>query len=480
VTTHGTDTARVGADRRDGSAPRSGGPGTLEGMLSLEELKSEVEAGTIDTIVTAFTDMQGRLIGKRIQGQYFLEDVVAHGIEGCNYLLALDMEMDPVPGYAMANWEGGYGDFTIVPDLGTMRRVPWLEGTALVLCDVAWEDGTPVVASPRQVLIKQYERAHAMGYAPMFASELEFYLYRDSFEDAAAKGYRDLTPTVPYIMDYHILATTRDEDFMRQVRLGMQGAGIPVEFSKGEAWYGQQELNMRYADAVTSADRHVIYKNGVKEIAHRNGLSVTFMAKPSEKDIGSSCHIHSSLVSTESGESAFIDGHDETDVFRTYLGGLRQHIRELALFVAPSVNSYKRYAAESWAPTSVSWGRDNRTCGFRIVGHGQARRVECRIPGADVNPYLGFAAVLAAGLDGIEQQADPGPELKGNAYEAGKAEAFPSSLREAVELWEQSSFAKETFGEDVWAHYLNYGKTEQRLFDRVVTDYERTRMFERG
>jgi glutamine synthetase len=319
-----------------------------------------------------------------------------------------------------------------------------------------------------------------MGYAPMMASELEFYLYRDSFEEAAGMGYRGLTPTVPYIMDYHILATTRDEDFMRQVRLGMQGAGIPVEFSKGEAWYGQHELNMRYADAVTSADRHTIYKNGVKEIAHKNGLSVTFMAKPSEKDIGSSCHIHSSLVSLDTDQNAFVDGHDETDVFRHYLGGLRKHIRELALFVAPSVNSYKRYAAESWAPTSVSWGRDNRTCGFRIVGHGQSHRVECRIPGADVNPYLAFAAVLAAGLDGIEDKTDPGPELKGNAYEAGEAEAFPSSLREAVDLWEQSSFAKEAFGEEVWAHYLNYGQTEQRLFDQVVTDYERARMFERG
>jgi glutamine synthetase len=293
-------------------------------------------------------------------------------------------------------------------------------------------------------------------------------------------GYRGLTPTVPYIMDYHILATTRDENFMRQVRLGMQRAGIPVEFSKGEAWYGQHELNMRYADAVTSADRHTIYKNGVKEIAHKNGLSVTFMAKPSEKDIGSSCHIHSSLVSLETEQSAFVDGHDETDVFRNYLGGLRKHIRELALFVAPSVNSYKRYAAESWAPTSVSWGRDNRTCGFRIVGHGQSHRVECRIPGADVNPYLSFAAVLAAGLDGIEAKTDPGPELKGNAYEAGEAEAFPSSLREAVDLWEQSSFAKKAFGEEVWSHYLNYGRTEQRLFDQVVTDYERARMFERG
>ena len=466
--------------RKDGAAPKRGGPGTLQGMLTLDELRRDVESGAIDTIVTAFTDMQGRLIGKRIQGQYFLEDVVDHGIEGCNYLLALDMEMDPVPGYDMANWERGYGDFTIVPDLATLRRIPWLDGTALVLCDVAWEDGSPVTASPRQMLIKQVERAHALGYAPMLASELEFYLYRDSFEEAAEKGYRDLTPSVPYIMDYHILATTRDEDFMRQVRLGMQGAGIPVEFSKGEAWYGQQELNMRYADAITSADRHTIYKNGVKEIAHKNGLSVTFMAKPSEKDIGSSCHIHSSLVSVATGASAFMDGHDETDVFRHFLGGLRKHIRELALFVAPNVNSYKRYAAESWAPTSVSWGRDNRTCGFRVVGHGQARRMECRIPGADVNPYLAFAAVLAAGLDGIENAIDPGPELKGNAYEAGEAEAFPSSLRDAVGLWEQSSFAKAAFGEDVWAHYLNYGQTEQRLFDQVVTDYERARMFERG
>jgi glutamine synthetase len=237
---------------------------------------------------------------------------------------------------------------------------------------------------------------------------------------------------------------------------------------------------MRYGDAVTSADRHTIYKNGVKEIAYLNGLSVTFMAKPSEKDIGSSCHIHSSLVSADTGESVFVDGHEETGVFRSYLGGLRAHIRELALFVAPSVNSYKRYAAESWAPTSVSWGRDNRTCGFRIVGHGSARRVECRIPGADVNPYLGFAAVLAAGLDGIEKEIDPGPELVGNAYEAAEAEAFPSSLREAVDLWEQSTFAKQAFGEEVWAHYLNYGRTEQRLFDQVVTDYERVRMFERG
>jgi glutamine synthetase len=472
------ETTAVG--RGDGAAPRPGGPGTVRGMLTLDDLRAEVEAGTVDTVVAAFTDMQGRLVGKRIQAEFFLEDTVEHGIEGCNYLLALDMEMDPVPGYDMANWEKGYGDFAIVPDVSTLRRIPWLETTALVLCDVAGEDGTPLAVSPRQILIRQYERAQSMGYTPMLASELEFYLYRESYTEAHEKGYRDLTPTIPYILDYHVLATTRDEHFIQQVRRGMQGAGIPVEFSKGEAWYGQHELNFRYADAVTSADRHTIYKNGVKELAHLNGLSASFMAKPSEKDIGSSCHIHSSLVTKDTGRSAFVDGHEETDVFRHYLGGMRRHIRDLALFIAPSVNSYKRYALESWAPTSISWGRDNRTCGFRIVGHDQSRRVECRIPGADVNPYLGFAALLAAGLEGIENGIDPGPELKGNAYEAADAEPFPSSLREAADNWEQSALARRVFGDAVWKHYLNYGRTEQRLFDQVVTDYERGRMFERG
>jgi glutamine synthetase len=449
-------------------------------MLTLDDLRAEIEAGTIDTVVTAFTDMQGRLMGKRIQGEYFLEDVADHGVEGCNYLLALDMEMDPLPGYEMANWEKGYGDFGIVPDMATLRRIPWLDSTALVICDVVDHDGSPTAASPRAVLMRQYERASAMGYTPMMASELEFYLYKESYADAWAKDFRELTPTIPYILDYHILATTMDEHFIHQLRRGMQGAGIPVEFSKGEAWAGQHELNVRYADAVTSADRHTIYKNGVKELAALNGISATFMAKPSEKDIGSSCHIHMSLTEPGGGASAFVDGHEETDTFRHFLGGLRAHIREVALFVAPSVNSYKRYAAESWAPTSISWGRDNRTAGFRIVGHGQSRRIECRIPGADVNPYLGYAALLAAGLDGIENQLDPGPELMGNAYEAAEAEAFPSTLREAVANWEGSEFAKRAFGDSAWRHYLNYGRTEQRLFDEVVTDYERKRMFERG
>jgi glutamine synthetase len=449
-------------------------------MLSLDDLKKAGEDGTIDTIVTAFTDMQGRLFGKRIEIEYFLDEVTGHGVEGCNYLLALDMDMEPLPGYEMANWEDGYGDFGIQPDMSTLRRIPWLDRTALVLADVVNHDGSPVVASPRQILIAVYEKAQEMGFTPYAASELEFYLYKESYAEAWEKDFKNLTPTIPYILDYHILATTMDEAYLGPIRRGMMGAGIPVEFSKGEAWYGQHEVNFRYADAVTSADRHTIYKNGVKEIAFLNEISASFMAKPSEEDIGSSCHIHQSLVG-EDGKSVFVDDNgEETDTFRHFLGGMRNHIRELALFVAPAINSYKRYAAESWAPTSVSWGRDNRTCGFRIVGHGQSRRVECRIPGADANPYLAFAALLAAGLDGIENETDPGPELKGNAYEAGEAEAFPASLREAVANWEKSDFVKKAFGDAVYKHYLNYGQLEQGLYDKVVTDYERRRMFERG
>ena len=462
------------------ATPRPGGPGGTRGMLSLDDLRKEAGEGTIDTVVTAFTDMQGRLFGKRIEVEYFLDEVTDHGVEGCNYLLALDMEMEPVPGYEMANWEKGYGDFGISPDMTTLRRIPWLDRTALVLADVVNHDGTPVEASPRQILIAQYERAAEMGFTPFAASELEFYLYKESYAEAWEKGFRDLTPTIPYILDYHILATTMDEAYLGPIRRGMQGAGIPVEFSKGEAWYGQHEVNFRYADAVTAADRHTIYKNGVKEIAFLNGISASFMAKPSEKDIGSSCHLHQSLVDSD-GKSVFVDDDgEETDTFRHFLGGMREHVRELALFIAPSINSYKRYAAESWAPTSVSWGRDNRTCGFRIVGHGQSRRVECRIPGADANPYLAFAALLAAGLDGIEKGTDPGPELRGNAYEAAEAEPFPSALREAKELWDSSDFVRSVFGETVQKHYSNYARYEQQEFDQVVTDYERRRMFERG
>jgi glutamine synthetase len=443
-------------------------------VISLDELRNDVESGAIDTIVVAFTDMQGRLMGKRLHAEFVLEEAVEHGVEGCNYLLALEMEMDPVPGYALASWEQGYGDFRLEPDLGTLRRIPWLESTALVLADVLSHDGADVKPSPRQVLKAQVKRAEALGYTPMFGSELEFYLLKETYEEAYAKHYRDLTPSVPYILDYHILASTYDEPFIRQIRNGMHGAGIRVETSKGEAWPGQHEINFRYADAVAMADNHVIYKNGAKEIAHLNGCSITFMAKPDHTWIGSSCHIHSSLW--RAGEAAFAG---ESDVFKQYLAGQIAVLKELAIFVAPTINSYKRFAAGSWAPTTLAWGHDNRTCGFRIVGHGPALRTETRIPGGDVNPYLAFAALLAAGLHGIENELELPPPLEGNAYESD-SERFPHSLREAIAALEEGTIARQALGDEVVDHYLNYARTEQRLFDEVVTSYERERMFERG
>jgi glutamine synthetase len=442
-------------------------------MLGLDELRSEVESGAIDTVLVAFADMQGRLLGKRVHAEFFLEDAAEHGVEGCNYLLALEMEMDPVPGYEIAGWERGYGDFVLVPDPSTLRRIPWLEATALILCDVAWHDGSAVDPSPRQILKRQVERAEALGYTPMFGSELEFFVLKESYAEAHAKHYRDLTPSVPYILDYHVLATTYDEPLIRQIRNGMQGAGIRVESSKGEAWPGQHEINFRFSDAVRMADNHVIYKNGAKEIANLNGCSITFMAKPDHTWIGNSCHIHSSLW--QDGENAFAG---ESDVFKQFLAGQIAHMKELALFVAPTINSYKRFATGSWAPTTLAWGYDNRTCGFRIVGQGSDLRAETRIPGGDVNPYLAFAALLAAGLRGIEDGVELPPALKGNAYESD-AERFPGSLREAISSLAEGSVARTAFGDLVVDHYLNYGRTEQRLFDEVVTCYERERFFER-
>ncbi|MFL5937701.1 MAG: glutamine synthetase family protein [Gaiellaceae bacterium] len=442
-------------------------------MLSLEELRTEVETGAVDTVVAAFTDMQGRLMGKREDAEYFLAESVEHGLEGCNYLLALDMEMDPQPGYEMASWERGYGDFHLTPDLSTLRRIPWVEGTALVLCDLDWDDGAPVVASPRQILRRQVERAREAGFEPMLASELEFYLLKESYAEAHAKGYRELTPSVPYILDYNVLATTYDEPLIREIRRGMRGAGLAVESSKGEAWPGQHEINFRFADALTTADNHVVYKNGAKEIAHRHGRSITFMAKPDQTWIGNSCHIHASLW--RDGSNAFGD----EGLFSSFLGGWIAYARELALFLAPNVNSYKRYAAGSWAPTTLAWGNDNRTCAFRVVGHGESRRVETRIPGGDVNPYLAFAALIAAGLHGIEEGLAAGAPLEGNAYESD-AERFPSTLREAVAALEAGTMARAAFGDDVVEHYLNYARVEQRLFDAVVTSWERERLFERG
>ena len=444
-------------------------------MLTYAELEGLVATGEIDTVVVAFTDMQGRLLGKRLHAEFFVEEMDAgHPVEGCNYLLALEMEMDPVPGYEIASWEQGYGDFAVTPDMATLRRIPWLEGTALVLGDVGWHDGSPVRPSPRQVLRAQVERAEKLGLTPMIGSELEFFLVKETYAEAHANGYTGLTPTVPYILDYHILATTYDEPLMRALRNGMQAAGMRVETSKGEAWPGQQELNFRFSDALTMADNHVIYKNGAKEIAFLHGCAITFMPKPFEDWIGNSCHIHSSLF--RGNEAAFAN---DDALFGQWLAGQIACASELAVFFAPTVNSYKRYAAGSWAPTTLAWGNDNRTCGFRVVGHGKARRVETRIPGGDVNPYLAFAALIASGLHGIEQDLEAPPPLQGNAYESD-AERFPSTLRDAIAALEAGTMARAAFGDQVVDHYLNYARTEQGLYDRFVTDWERARYFERG
>lgn len=443
--------------------------------LTFDALKKAVAAGEIDTVLVAFADMQGRLMGKRLHGEFFVDEQEAgHSVEGCNYLLALDMEMDPVPGYAIASWEQGYGDFDMVPDLASLRRIPWLEGTALVLADVLWHDHTPVQPSPRQVLKAQMERALALGFTPMMGSELEFYLVKETYAEAHADGYRNLTASVPYVLDYHILGTTYDEPFLRTVRNHMQAAGMRVETSKGEAWPGQQEINFRFSDAVTMADNHVVYKNGAKEIAHQHGCAITFMAKPFEDWIGNSCHVHSSLF--RGGEPAF--ANDEK-LFGHWLAGQIACFEELAIFLAPTVNSYKRFAAGSWAPTTLAWGNDNRTCGFRVVGRGAARRAETRIPGGDANPYLAFAAIIAAGLHGIENELELPEGLVGNAYESD-AKRFPSTLRDAVTKLEEGTMARRAFGDQVVDHYLNYARTEQAIFDKHVTDWERKRYFERG
>jgi glutamine synthetase len=443
-------------------------------MLTLDELEQAVGDGSIDTVIAAFPDMQGRLMGKREQAEFFLEETAEHGLEGCNYLLATDMDNDPQPGYATANWESGYGDFVLTPDLATLRPIPWLEGTALVLCDVGLEDGSPLAESPRQVLKAQVERVRAAGYEPMVGTELEFFLLKESYAEAHAKHYRDLTPSVPYILDYHILATSYDEPLLRRMRNQMQAAGMRVESSKGEAWPGQQEINFRYADAVTTADNHVVFKNGAKEIAAQHGQAITFMAKPDHRWIGNSCHIHASLW--QDGVNAFAG---KSELFERFLAGWIACGKEIALFLAPTINSYKRFAKASWAPTTLAWGLDNRTCGFRIVGHGPSQRIETRIPGGDVNPYLATAALLAAGLHGIEQGLELPPPLEGNAYESD-AERFPGTLREAVDELANGTVMRGAMGDNVVDHYLNYGRVEQQLFDDVVTCYERERMFERG
>jgi glutamine synthetase len=455
----------------------------MAGNLDPEAIERLVHDGEIDTILVVFPDLQGRFMGKRVTGHFFLKDILGEeGMHACNYLLTVDVDMEPLPGYRFANWDAGYGDFQLVPDMNTLRLIPWLDKTALVICDVLTEEGEIVEVAPRQILKRQLERARAAGYTVKCGSELEFFLFKDSYEEAAEKSYQGLLPHAPYIEDYHILQTTKDEYLIRQMRNGMDGAGVPVEFSKGEWGKGQHEINLVYDDALEMADRHTIYKNGVKEIAALNGRAVTFMAKVSMEEAGSSFHLHSSLWDGDGKKSLMWDGNDEdhmSETFRHYLGGLMDTAREMAWMFAPYVNSYKRYQPDSWAPTAVVWSHDNRTCGFRVVGHEKGFRVECRIPGADANPYLAFAATIAGGLHGIENQIAAPKAFRGNAYEATDVPRVPWNIVEAYELFQDSKVAKEAFGEEVHYHLVHTAKQEWARFNQVVTDWELRRNFER-
>ena len=453
------------------------------GMLTLDELKQEIAAGTIDTVVVAMVDLQGRLIGKRFHAEYFA-DRGHEETHGCNYLLGVDIEMEPVPGYKAASWDLGYGDFTLKPDLATLRRVPWLPGTALVLCDVVDHHHADVPHSPRAILKKQLGRLEAMGLTAYVASELEFFLFDDSYESAHQKGYRNLKTAGHYIEDYHILQTTKEEGVMRALRNGLHGAGIPVENSKGEWGPGQEEINVTYAEALEMADRHAIIKNGAKEIAHGLGKAITFMAKWDYGMAGSSCHVHQSLWSKDGKSPLFFDEpghHGMSATMKQYLAGQLEHAREITYFLAPYINSYKRFMAGTFAPTRAVWSFDNRTAGYRVCGAGtKAIRVECRIGGADLNPYLAFAALLAAGIDGMEKKMKLEPAYSGNAYDQSKElREVPKTLREAAALLDGSKFLRDAMGDDVVDHYLHTAEWEQFEFDRRITDLELKRGFER-
>jgi glutamine synthetase len=449
----------------------------VPGMLTLEALRAEVDAGRIDTVLLAITDMQGRLQGKRLAASHFLDEVLEHNAEGCNYLLAVDVDMNTVDGYAMSSWELGYGDFVFRPDLSTLRRIPWHEGTALVVCDLEWEDGTPVVASPRQILRRQVQALADRGWQAMVGTELEFIVFRDSYEEAWRSGYRDLVPANDYNVDYSLLGTARIEPLLRAIRKGMAGAGLRVESAKGECNYGQHEIAFRYEEALRTADGHAIYKNGAKEIAAQSGCSLTFMAKYNQRE-GNSCHIHLSFRSLQDEPLLAGPGHALSGLGEQFLAGQLACLRDLTLFLAPNVNSYKRFAAGSFAPTAVAWGRDNRTCALRVVGHGPSLRVENRVPGGDVNPYLGIAAIIAAGLHGIDKGLTLEDEYVGNAYASSKPRV-PASLREARDLFAASEVAHKAFGSEVVEHYCNMARVELDAFDTAVTDWERYRGFER-
>ena len=451
----------------------------------LEELRAKVRDGEVDTTVVALTDMQGRLMGKRVQGQAFLDGVIDHGAHFCTYLLGTDMEMNTPDGYKLMNWETGYGDWVMAPVWSSLRYLPWLEKTAFVLSDtVDGETHAEIPISPRSILKRQVEKSLAMGLRPLAGSELEFYVLKDSFEEMHRKGYVGIETVGYYNEDYHLLQATKLEPLYRQLRNQMVAARIPVEFSKGEAANSQHEINIHYSDVLEQADRTALFKHGAKEIAWQNGYGITFMAKPDHTWTGSSGHIHISLWSPD-GETALFpepgaQPHGMSAVMRQFLGGVMKYARELAVFIAPTVNSYKRYAVASWAPVNVTWGRDNRTTGFRIVGHGNGLHIEERLPGGDMNPYLAFAAVLGAGLRGIEQGIEPPAETKGNGYVATGCDRMPRALYEAIHVFEESRAAREIFGDDVIDHYLNYARVEQETYDAIVHPWDRARYLERG
>jgi glutamine synthetase len=441
--------------------------------VTLDDLRKAVDKGSVDTVLLTIADMEGRLQGKRLTAGHFLDEVVENHAEGCNYLLAVDVDMNTVDGYDMSSWERGYGDFVMKPDLDTLRPIPWHEGTVLVMADLAWEDGSDVVASPRQILRRQLARLAERGWNATAATELEFIVFQDSYEEAWRKRYRDLDPANLYNVDYSMIGTARVEPLIRRIRNSMAGAGMHVENSKGECNFGQHEINFRYNHALATADDHVIYKTGAKEIAAQEDMSITYMAKFDERE-GNSCHIHCSIAK-DGGGNVFADDHATFDHF---VAGQLAALRELTLMFAPHVNSYKRFVPGSFAPTAVAWGKDNRTCSMRVVGHGQGLRVENRLPGADVNPYLALAAMIAAGLHGIDNQLPLEPAFEGNAYESDKPKV-PHTMYAARDLFAESAIAREAFGQDVVDHYLNRARIELEAYESAVTDWEKLRGFER-
>jgi glutamine synthetase len=454
------------------------GPGSAR--LSLAALDQLVGIGDVDTVIVAFTDMQGRLVGKRMSARLFVDEVAAHGAECCSYLLAVDVEMNTVSGYAMSSWDTGYGDMVMTPDLATLRLVPWLPSTAMVIADLSWADGSAVAVAPRAVLRRQLDRLGERGLHADAATELEFIVFDESYRQAWAGRYRGLTPASDYNIDYAMLASSRMEPLLRDIRLGMEGAGLRFEAVKGECNRGQQEIGFRYDDALVTCDNHAIYKNGAKEIADQHGKSLTFMAKYDERE-GNSCHIHLSLRAAD-GATVFADNsgpYGMSPTFRQFVAGLLATLPELTLFYAPNINSYKRFADGSFAPTALSWGLDNRTCALRVVGHGRNMRVECRVAGGDVNQYLAVAALIAGGLYGIERGLEPPEPCAGNAYETPGAARLPGTLAEAAATFESSALARVAFGDDVVAHYLNNARVELAAFNAAVTDWERMRGFER-